>query len=187
MKHVTLSLGLLVFALLLTGCSSEPEAVLNDKPVSHWANQLSDHDVQKRISAVKILIQGGPESAGAIDELEEALSDEDIRAFVGKALQAIGPPAVDALGRAFVDKDRDIRKAATGALAAIGKPSIGVLREALSHENKLVRQKACKVLGDIGPDAKDAIPEIEKLLGDIDDITQAQAKDAINKIQGGGS
>jgi len=174
-------------SLLFVGCSSEPEVMIKDKPVSHWANQLSDSDVQKRISAAKILVKAGPDAAGALDALEKAFGDDEIRAFAFRTMENIGDPAIPALGRAFVDDNKTKRKLAKDALMKIGPTTIPVVREALKHQNKLIRQEACVVLKSFGPKAQEAIPDIEPLLNDIDDITQDRAKQALEAIRVSGS
>ena len=73
------------------------------------------------------------------------------------------------------------------------KVAVSALREAIRvsekphvHELLVFRPKpACEALGAIGPDARDALPELRRLL-DSGDITFAlAARDAIQKITGG--
>jgi len=69
---------------------------------------------------------------------------------------------------------------AAGVLSTMGASAVPALTKALTDENEHIRDIAATSLRRIGPDAKDAIPALIKLLGD--NATFRTAQDALGSI-----
>jgi len=70
------------------------------------------------------------------------------------------------------------------ALGANGSAAVPALIKALDDEDRDGRRVAARVLGEIGPAAKDALPALQKLLHESEDLkVQRSAKEAIERIQ----
>ena len=63
------------------------------------------------------------------------------------------------------------------------KDDVSKLIKKLRDKDALIRMKAAKLLGGLGADAKDALPELSKLLSDPDIDVRSVASNAMNKIQ----
>jgi HEAT repeat protein len=99
--------------------------------------------------AVRLLIRFGPDAAGAVPALIDAL----------ESLPEDGEEA------------RQFRRGAHFALAAIGPAAadaVPLLIEALSSEDPQVRGSAAYALGKIGPAAEAAVPHLRERLPDLD-------------------
>ena len=63
------------------------------------------------------------------------------------------------------------------------KDDVSKLIKKLRDKDAFIRMKAAKLLGSLGADAKDALPELSKLLSDPDIDVRSIASNAMNKIQ----
>lgn len=63
------------------------------------------------------------------------------------------------------------------------KDDVPTLIKKLRDKDPFIRMKAAKLLGGLGADAKDALPELSKLLSDPDIDVRSVASNAMNKIQ----
>jgi len=68
------------------------------------------------------------------------------------------------------------------ALIKIGEPAVHPLIEALESGDLNTRLMAVNTLGLLGAKAKEALPALQKRLGDTDTDVQARAHDALQKI-----
>jgi outer membrane protein assembly factor BamB len=105
------------------------------------------------------------------DRIVEALSlavqseDPKIKVAAIDALQGMGPEAKVAaplLIRVLAETRAWIGVAAMDALAVIGKDAVPLLIQAFEKEPGAVHQRSALVLGNIGPDAREALPLLEK-------------------------
>ena len=131
-----------------------------------------------RNHAAEWLTRFGPLPEESIPTLMQALNDEDsfIRSMSALALLNLGrkaapavPPLLEAMKKtqlSDLQKPEPLELAPVKALAAIGEPAVVPTMKLLSHPSPLIRYQAAFVLGEIGPDAKLALPELEKLLRD---------------------
>lgn len=104
-----------------------------------------------------------------------ALQDEDeaVRHKAVAALDAIGPPAVDALIVALKDESETARARAAWALGRLGpnaNQSVHALAVALQDKNKAVRMQAASTLQVL---STAAAPAVEALVGALDDEDEA--------------
>jgi HEAT repeat protein len=102
-----------------------------------------------------------------------------------EAAAEIGPAAQDAVPMIADLLWTESSLTAARALAKIGRASVPRLVQALREEGWYPRANAAWALGDIGPDARDAIPALEALAGDVDqdeEVSRAAAE-ALAKIR----
>jgi HEAT repeat protein len=112
------------------------------------------------------------------------------------AIQALGGIGKDAEDQvpALVkvvenDKDKDVAATAIWNMGSIGKGSEKARKEVikyLANEDARFRGEACHALGAIGPEAKEAVPQVRKLLKDKDEAVAVQAVRTIASILGEG-
>jgi hypothetical protein len=81
--------------------------------------------------------------------------------------ETMSPQRIEELIKMLMDDDMTRRRRASDELEQTGRKDPAVRRrliEALRHNNRLVRLYAANALGRIGPNAKEAIPELERML-----------------------
>jgi len=156
------------------------------------AGELADSDRQVRAAAAWALSQMGPKGAEAVAALAAALSDSSpqVRSLAAIALESMGPtaaPALSDLVRTLSDPVVYVRAAAADALGAMrpeGRRAVHTLADRLlaKDEDVMVLRSVAAALGNIGPDAKDALPALERSLKQLRVSYTAEA--AIMKIEG---
>jgi HEAT repeat protein len=110
------------------------------------------------------------------------------------ALQKIGPPAIQGLGKALATtQDNYVRSEAARVLGAFGAPAAPALAEALGHESLHVRTAAREAVVKMGPPAVPALiaaltgpdPLRMEVLGALERLgpPAAAACDVLRKIQ----
>lgn len=139
--------------------------------------------------ALQALAAMVPAAHRAFGSIRQALHDryEPICLWAILALAAAGPAAqcaVDDLWAIARNTDHTSFVPAAAALWNIsGDPAaIDVLIEALASDDEDDRQRAADYLGGIGPDAKRALPALETLLSDDDELVRNAAAEAIESI-----
>ena len=165
------------------------EATIKEATLSKLIAILSEGSDRDRGRAARELRRFG---AQGVPTLITALKDsnEDVQWCAARALGEIGPDAkeaVPALIAALKDANDYVRRVAAYALGGIGpdaREAVPVLIAALKDANTGVRYFAANALGDIGgPEAKTAIPELERSLQGMEDESfQFMIKRAISKI-----
>ena len=102
---------------------------------------------------------------------------------MGAAASEAIPHLIKLLG----NKDYYSRWRAAEALGKLGAltPEIEIRKYILElgDSNNEVRSKAAEALCVFGPDAKEALPKLKKLLAEDDEIVRASAENAISKIE----
>lgn len=159
------AIGSLVHSDLSSMLAAEMQAALNDR------------DGEIRAVAATATGNLGAVAVPAIPQLIKQLQSDSVieaRETAARALGRIGKAAPQEksiiqplLAATKDDKDPVTRVVALGALAMIDvdlKGQIAGLRKYLNHEEALVRMKAAHALGMIGLPAKEAAPEIVKVL-----------------------
>jgi HEAT repeat protein len=141
---------------------------------------LKDRDQNMRGSVAVSLGVFGPKARVAAPTLLLALKDENagVRQGAAWSLGRIGPEQdmvariVPQLRGLFEDRDALVRVQAAWSLWKLNgdtKDTVPILAEALSRKNEtMMIFTAVYALADMGPKAKEAMPELRKLLEDID-------------------
>ncbi|MEX2172709.1 MAG: hypothetical protein WD872_00015 [Pirellulaceae bacterium] len=161
------------------------EAAAATEQLSHAA--ADDPDVRVRSAALVALAQVAPPDKRAT-LLTPGLADPEAavrRVAIGRYRQ-LGPlaaPAAKALAGALGDSDTQVREAAAQMLIEIGAAASEPLAGQLTAMDVEVRKLALACLIRIGPDAKAAIPAIEKCLDDADAQVQRLAATALARIK----
>ncbi|MFM8435358.1 MAG: HEAT repeat domain-containing protein, partial [Planctomycetia bacterium] len=151
---------------------------------------LSSPEPGVREAAAAALVREGPL---AVDALEKALADPDIRSIAMEILTAIGPVskgALDSFLTALADPDPAHRSDAAIAIAAVGPDAaeaVPALQAMLTSTDGPpgVRYAAAYALGRIGAAAKPAAADLQKLAGSTDEILATVATWASLKIEPG--
>ncbi|MBN1947228.1 MAG: HEAT repeat domain-containing protein [Bradymonadales bacterium] len=149
---------------------------------------VRDDNPDVRASAAQALGQLGAEAAAvAVPALLRALTDPvaEVATAAKASLEGLGSEALDPLVQAL-DCEPDLAaRTVLPLLAELGKAAIGPLLPALDHLSVRVRANAATALGLIGPDAASQAREpLTKLLADPDALVKAQARRAIDAVDG---
>jgi len=164
--------------------------------VSQLAGALGDPDPVVRQQAAEQLAQIGPEAQTVVVDLVRACADDsaDVCERVVNALEEIGSPAIDDVGRLsplLGSESADVGYwAATllgrlGAKAAAAVPALAAAVVAPLDDS--VRQQAAWALGKIGPSARPALRTLQETAEDDGDSRLARlAKKAIQQIRSDG-
>jgi HEAT repeat protein len=98
------------------------------------------------------------------------------------ALLQIGEPAFPALREALLDPSRSVH-AAEVIVGIGGGEAVVVLMEGLRSGDAEIRGNAALFIRSLGRDAQEAVPTLERLLGDSDDRVREMAGRALDEIQ----
>lgn len=155
--------------------------------------QLQGEDTRRDRSSVGALRGLGEHGLPALDEVIKRLDSSNfhVQYEACRAIAAMGPKAAKA-GPRLVEMVRDgipsTRSNAMLALGAIGpQPDydvVKILNEKLSAFLLIDKQRALEALAMIGPEAQDALPEIERLMNDKSKSAQHYAAYAWWRITG---
>jgi HEAT repeat protein len=126
---------------------------------------LEEKDAERRLLALGLLRNMGPEAKGAIPTLAALLHDQDaaLRLNAAQTLAVIGAAessVLTALGEALHDADPAVCTAVQAALVKAGPPAIPVLIQALGDKAARVRVLAADTLPKLGKDARAALPAL---------------------------
>ncbi|HRX79820.1 MAG TPA: HEAT repeat domain-containing protein, partial [Pirellulaceae bacterium] len=149
---------------------------------------LDDERVKVRAYAAYALGRIGKPAMSAADRLIEIVFDEEVlvRRAALRALQLIDPPQEKTLPlvlKILEQGDASVILPALHSLAEQGKDAVPRLRNALKYEK--AQYWACLVLAEIGPDAAEAVPEIQEVLKTADPHVRLEALVALGKIGAG--
>jgi HEAT repeat protein len=156
---------------------------------------VTDNDKGICIEAVIALVSIGPKSIEAKRALLGAFVDDSIhvRIIAAYALYEIDPAnviSVPVLVECLTDKDWENQERAAIRLGLMGRKSINAVSQLtwlVRSPSQSVRWSAARALGRIGPGARDALPVLEKALGDVDGQVREAAKEALEAIRGKGA
>jgi HEAT repeat protein len=154
--------------LLLAGRAGAADADKGNVDVADLVKKLKSDNASVRVKAETSLLQIGPDAAAGVPALIGALKDDDnsVAAVASLALARIGAPAVAPLTDALKDGKPGVRALAAATLKRIGpdaKPAVAAL-VALVKSPGPEAAPAIDALGAIGPAAKEAVPELVKVL-----------------------
>jgi len=159
--------------------------------VPELADLLKDSDKEVKPAIITALGRMGKDAKPAVPALGSCLSPDDRETSIQALglLADLGPDAKDAVGdivALFVDEnlrpDNKLRSEAVRTLAKIGKPAVPLLTKALGNPNRYMKAGVIEALGDIGPDAKGALPTIQRLASNPDPVVSRAAARAAAKI-----
>jgi HEAT repeat protein len=146
----------------------------------------------RRVYAAEKIYQIGKLSFPARSILITMLSDNEsgVRLYTAAALGSIGdidsaiPVLVSILSDSiFVYERVDAADAIGGFGPNAIKAKEVLINAAMDDENRLVRIASIKAVGSLGKDAKDVVPQLEKLIEEADEIIRSTAKKAIEAIE----
>ena len=153
--------------------------------VPKLAALLADDRPKIRAYAAYALGRIGKPASATVDRLIELAFDEDavVRRSALRALRQIDPPQEKAMPlviKMLEQGDISVIIPALQSLAEQGKEAVPRLRAALKHEQ--AQYWACLVLAEIGPDAVEAVPEIQEVLKAGNPDTRMEALVALGEI-----
>jgi len=156
--------------------------------ISGLADALRDTEKDVRIEAAEALGKIGPSASPAALALGNALKDKEaeVRKASLNALGKIGPDASNAAPSLITALgDSELHDSALNTLVKIGKGAVRDLGRTLTDSrNTKARLELIDILGQIGPDAREAVPTLTKILGSEDfPSVQRAARESLAKIQ----
>lgn len=163
---------------------------MSDK-VTQFVGELRSVDHKQRAAAAEGLCQRAGEARPAAVALVRACGDEseEVRQWVGEALENLGPPAAsDAAELAgLIEADSgDVAYWAVSLLGRLGEEArvaLPALARALeTHASAAVRQRAAWALGKLGPAAAGALAPLKAAAASDDARLARLAKRAIESI-----
>jgi HEAT repeat protein len=154
--------------------------------VSHLAEALRGDSDELAASAAMALFRMSPSVPEALPPLLQALKGR--RGFEvhwsSDSLTNQGAKAVPVLEKAIADSDEGVRGWAAWSLGRTGQREvIPLLVKATGDERALVRMNAVRGLGELYDKAIAAIPDLEKLLADPDEVVRKVAKNEVEKLK----
>ncbi|MFV1964182.1 MAG: HEAT repeat domain-containing protein [Pirellulaceae bacterium] len=157
----------------------------DEAAVTALAKVLADENPNVRAYAAFALGRMGKAGMPAVDALLQASFDPEplVRRAAGRAIRAIDPPQEKTLPvvmKILDEGDPAVIMPALSTLAEEGKDAVPRLRNALKHER--ASYWACIVLAEIGPDAAEAVPDIQAVLAHADPDARMQALLALGEI-----
>jgi HEAT repeat protein len=146
---------------------------------------VADADAAVRAQAIFSLGRLEVKDNATVQAIAARLTDEDanVRRACVRALQMIKPDRAvmtPLVVKVLEDSDPAVIMPALHTIAEAGAEVVPALTAALGH--KEARYWACLVLSEIGPAAKDAVPELTKVLADERPEVRLQAAIALGEI-----
>jgi len=157
-----------------------------------------------RLTAITALAVLEAEARKAVPALRQLLDDNDsqVRQFAGLAILHIEGEAAEipsimqamALDKRgndkFLEEANDLiqrKKEASKQIQEARDEIVPLALPMLRHRNSFHQRQTIRLLRDIGPPAKEAVPELKKLLKSNDKETRAAATEALKAIEGAGA
>ncbi|VTR95047.1 heat repeat-containing protein : Marine sediment metagenome DNA, contig: S01H1_L06444 (Fragment) OS=marine sediment metagenome GN=S01H1_15791 PE=4 SV=1 [Gemmata massiliana] len=152
--------------------AKKPEPKYEGKPLGYWVSQFLKGDTpEQRQTAVEALCSFGPDAAPALPTFTELLLDhsEAYRLQVLSIVKEIGPAAKDArpiLLKMLKNKKTSPTHVVKALVAISPEPKDAALTLAPLLEDPPLhcQDTVYRALCDIGPDAKDAIPAVQRFV-----------------------
>lgn len=170
-------------------------ARIGEPAVPAMVNLLGDTNSLTRQLGAAALAQMGihnnPAARPAILVLTTAASDEDpvVRQYALQALAGADASSTEISGILLValgDPKAEVRETAAAALALrprVVRENLSTMYRALEDDSPTVRATAARALGQIGQHGMGAVPHLERLMTDTNDLVRFSARDAIETIR----
>ncbi len=125
----------------------------------------------------------------ALPAFRQGLADQDaavrlVAAARLRQLKTAAAPAAEELAQALEDGDGSVREVAAEALVEVGAPAVEPLLKQVDSKTARTRQLAIACLGKLGPEAKAALPLVEKHLTDEDPEVKKVAEAVVRILKG---
>lgn len=152
--------------------------------IPRLTKELKSDDPNRVMSSLFGLQNMGKDVLPAMDDLIALLDHKDfnIQCGVCRICEKLGPDAVPAQDRLVELLDNGVVSARTWAAVALGAigPTekhdvVGLLTQKLKAFTQIEKERALIGLAHIGPEAKSALPEVERLMNDVSKSAQCQA------------
>lgn len=162
-----------------------------DKIVPALSEALGDTDANIRIFALKILEHFDSNTKLAIPAMIKALEDPDriVRIAALTPVASFGEKAIDAVPilEKWIDDDVELARVSAAGHILMIDPSkaeelLPVLLKALESDDIGIRCQTAWLLGQLGELAKEAVPELKRLLNDEDLFVRNQVGEVLLKI-----
>ncbi|GAA4441195.1 HEAT repeat domain-containing protein [Bremerella cremea] len=162
---------LLILVVVILACRVETFAQAPQPSLEDLVAIVQGEDAIKSAEAISAIGLRKPTSDLAIQTVVDSLADDRRAVFIPDYVPITFP--VDTVGTTAVE-----------ALAEIGKPAVVPICECLNRsQDPDVRKLAIRSLSKMEEDAADALPTLERLLGDPDKAIRLEAVAAIVSVQ----
>jgi HEAT repeat protein len=156
-----------------------------------WRRALTARDATALKGLLAVLVRRGAGATERIAPLARAEADgvpPALRLDVVHALGLLGaddPRAVEALVALLPDPNDTVVAEAAQALGHLGRRAVSVVVARLGAADAKTRARALHLLETFGPDAREATPQLVRLLGHDDEATRVAAGKALVAIGSG--
>lgn len=150
---------------ILTYCVLSLNTGVVAQEIDALAKQLSSVDLNERRDAAYALADAGPEALPAIQQLAQALEDQDAQVWF-QSITAIGKLGPDAIGVAkqvvaHLDSDSQQRRyRAAWCLSSIGCKALPIISESLTDASVRHREAAMLAIGSMGDSCGEEAAEL---------------------------
>lgn len=152
---------------------------------------VSAGEMQVVDAAIMALVQAGPP---ALQDIEQALADSQLRDAAIKLITILGPEAESAVPHlvslldTLPDSEKKVHRAVVEALGAIGpaaETATMKLAKMMGSSDPHIQKEAAVALGKIGPKAKPSVAELKTVAANGDTELQFRAVWALQQIDPG--
>ncbi len=150
------------------------------------SKSLNSPDAGTRAAALTAWVRIESDTGRKVEMLKHALDDQaqPVRVAAIAELGKLGRAAEPAAEKLYeLTENSTEREQALEVLGGMAIRSVPLLVRALGNADPYVRQYAVERLGQLGKDAKDAVPEIRKLLEDKEDFVKRSARASLREIE----
>ncbi len=180
-------LPILLLSAIVLGCRHRDSTYYKGEPLRHWETLAVSEKPEQRDQAAEALGKIGPPGLAALMPL---LQDQNrrVNATANIALRRMGQEAIPKLNELIHDPDAKVRAGARKALVQqlidMRQRGVPQLIELLKDRDPAVRIEAAKSFPKTGIAGKAAIPALQKLAEDDDEIAVRQAATVSLRILG---
>ena len=147
---------------------------------------LNSPDAGTRVAALTAFVRIESDTGRKVEMLKHALDDpaQPVRVAAIEELGKLGRAAEPAAEKLYeLTENSTEREQALEVLGGMAIRSVPLLVRALGNAHPYVRQYAAERLGQLGKDAKDAVPDLRKLLEDKEDFVKRSARASLREIE----
>ncbi len=147
---------------------------------------LASSDPATRTAALTAYARIEPDNSRKVERLKQALDDaaQPVRVAAIGELGKLGRAAEPAAEKLYgLTENSTEREQALEVLGGMRIRSVPLLVRAMGNSDPYVRQYAAERLGQLGAAAKDAVPDLRKLLEDNEDFVKRTARASLREIE----